>query len=190
MKLTLAYYHIRNVKFDKRTEIKDEVLFINHDELKSLLLNDKNFSNIEIEITHPGEMARIINVLDIVDPRKKVSEDSEVFPGWIGKLGSVGSGRTNVLRNVSVIETGHMDGFFGGIIDMGGVGSQYSPYSKTHNIILVPTPVEGINPIHYAKSLKTASLKTSVYLGKTTLYLHPDEMMTFDFDSSRKKMLD
>jgi len=189
MKLTLAYYHIRNVKFDKRTEIKDEVLFINHDELKLLLLNDKNFSNIEIEITHPGEMARIINVLDIVDPRKKVSEDSEVFPGWIGKLGLVGSGKTNVLRNVSIIETGSMDGFFGGIIDMGGMGSQYFPYSRTHNIILAPTPAKGVHPTHYAKSLKMASLKTSVYLGETTLNLHPDEMMTFDFALGRRKSI-
>ena len=189
MKLTLAHYHIRNVKFDKRTEIKDEVLFINHDELKSLLLNDKNFSNIEIEITHPGEMARIINVLDIVDPRKKVSEDSEVFPGWIGKLGLVGLGKTNVLRNVSIIETGSMDGFFGGIIDMGGMGSQYFPYSRTHNIILAPTSAKGVHPTHYAKSLKKASLKTSVYLGETTLNLHPDEMMTFDFARGRKKSI-
>ena len=181
MKLTLTYCHIRNVKFDKRTEIKDEVLFINHDELKSLLLNDKNFSDIEIEITHPGEMARIINVLDIVDPRKKVSEDSEVFPGWIGKLGLVGSGKTNVLRNVSIIETGSMDGFFGGIIDMGGIGSVYSPYSKTHNVVLVPTSSKGVNSIQYAKSLKMAALKASVYLGKATLNLPPEEVVNIDF---------
>ncbi len=43
MKLTLAYYHIRDIRFDKRTEIKDGVLFINQDELRSLLLNDENY---------------------------------------------------------------------------------------------------------------------------------------------------
>lgn len=187
MKLTLAYYHIRNIRFDKKTEIKDGVLFINQDELRSLLLNDENFSNIEIEIAHPGEMTRIINVLDIVDPRKKVSEDSEVFPGWIGKLGLVGSGKTNVMRNVSIIETGSMDGFFGGIIDMGGMGSQYSPYAKTHNVILTPTPAKGVHPAQYAKSLKTASLKTSVHPGKTTLHLHLNERMAFDFAPDRRK---
>jgi glycine reductase len=187
MNLALAYYHINNVKFDKKTEIKDSVLFINQNELKSYLLIDRNFSNIEIEITHPGEMTRIVNVLDIIDPRKKVGEDNDVFPGWIGKLGSVGSGRTNVLRNVSVIETGHMDGVFGGIIDMGGTGSQYSPYSRTHNIILAPTPAEGVSPVHYSKSLKRASLKTSVYLGRTTLDLHPDEEMVIGLDSGRRK---
>ena len=189
MNLTLAYYHIDNVKFDKKTEIKDGILFVNHNELRSYLLIEKNFSDIEIEIAHPGEMTRIVNVLDIVDPRKKASEDNEVFPGWIGKLGSVGSGRTNVLRDVSVVETGQRDGYFGGIIDMGGMGSQYSPYSMTHNIILAPTPAEGVSHLQYAKSLKMASLKTSVYLGKTTLNSNPIEMITIDFSPRWGKSL-
>jgi len=181
MDLTLAYYHISDIEFDKKTEIEDGVLFINRDELRSYLSIDKNFSDIEIEMTHPDEMTRITNVLDIFDPRKKVNQDREVFPGWIGKFGLVGSGRTNVLRNVSIIETGYMDGFFGGVIDMGGLGSVYSPYSKTHNVVLVPTPSKAVNSIQYAKSLKMAALKTSVYLGKATLNLPPEKMVDIDF---------
>jgi sarcosine reductase len=175
MMLSLSNYNITGVKFAEKTEIRSSVLFVNHNELRSYLLADKNFSDVVIDIAHPGEMTRIINVLDIVDPRKKASEGSEVFPGWIGKLGSAGWGRTKVLRGVSIIETGHMEGFFGGIIDMGGTGSQYSPYSRTHNIILAPMPAEGVDPIHYSKSLKMASLKTSVYLGNTALNLVSDE---------------
>ena len=158
MRLELAHYHIDNLRFGGKTKMEDGLLSINRDKLKSLLSNDKNFSNIEIEITHPGEMTRIINVLDIIDPRKKVGEGSEVFPGWVGGMGLFGIGRTNVMRNVSVVETGHMEGFFGGIIDMGGVGSQYSPYAKTHNVVLVPTDASGISLIHYVKSLKIAVL--------------------------------
>ena len=181
MKLDLAYYHISDVQFGKKTEIRDKVLYIDRNELRSYLLSDKNFSDIKIEIAHPGEMTRIINILDIVDPRKKQSEESEVFPGFIGKLGTVGSGRTNILKNVSIIETGHMKGFFGGILDMGGNGSLYSPYSKNHNIVLIPTASNGVDAITYSKSLKTASLKTSVYLGKASLYLTTDEVRTIDF---------
>lgn len=190
MNLTLAYYDIHNVKFDKKTEIKEGVLFLNYNELRSYLLTDRNFSDIDIELTHPGEMTRIVNVLDIVDPRKKAEGEGEVFPGLIGKLDGVGLGKTNVLRNVSIVETGSMDGLFGGIIDMGGTGAQYSPYSKTHNVVLVPTPANGINPIDYAKSLKIAMLKVSIYFGKTTLNLNPDEVMPVDFEPSLKKKED
>ncbi len=181
MDLMLAYYDVNHVKFDGKTEIKDGVLFINRNELKSYLLIDKTFSDIEIEITHPGEMTRIVNVLDIVDPRKKVNQHHEVFPGWVGKMGLVGGGRTNIVRNISIVETGDMDGFFGGVIDMGGLGSVYSPYSKTHNVVLAPTPSKGVNAIQFAKSLKMAALKASVYLGKATLSLPPEERVNINF---------
>lgn len=181
MELQLFYYHITDIRFGEETKIKDRVLHINKEELKSYLLSDPSFSDIEIEITHPGEMTRIINVLDIVDPRKKVNQDHEVFPGWVGKMGLVGVGRTNIVRNISIVETGYMDGFFGGVIDMGGLGSVYSPYSKTHNVVLVPTPSKEVNSIQYAKSLKMASLKASVCLGKATLNLTPEEMVDVNF---------
>jgi len=183
MELQLSYYHITDIRFGDETIMKDGVLFLNKEELKSYLLGDPSFSDIEIEITHPGEMTRIINVLDIVDPRKKVNGDHEVFPGWMGEFSAVGSGKTNVLTNVSIIETGSMDGLMGGIIDMGGLGRVYSPYSRTHNVVLVPTPSKEVNAIQFAKSLKMAALKASVYLGKTTVNLPPEQMVSIDFTS-------
>jgi sarcosine reductase len=181
MELQLSYYQIVDIRFSKETKIEEGVLYLNKEELKSYLLSDLSFSDIEIEITHPGDMTRIINVLDIVDPRKKVNQDQDVYPGWFNKIGIAGVGRTNIIRNISVVETGYKDGFFGGVIDMGGFGSFYSPYSKTHNVVLVPTPSKEMNSIQYAKSLKMASLKASVYLGKTTLNLPPEETVTINF---------
>ena len=181
MKLELAYYDMYDVRFGNRTEILDGVLIINRDELKSHLLDDKNLDDIDIDIAHPGEMTRIINILDIVDPRKKVSKDQEVFPGFIGKVGAAGTGRVNILKNISIIETGQAKGFFGGILDMGGEANQCSPYAKTHNIVLTATPSNGVNARDYAKSLKMASLKTSTYLGRPTLYADENVVKTIDF---------
>jgi glycine reductase len=84
------------------------------------------------------------------------------------------------LKNVSIIETGSIDGLFGGVIDMGGLGSVYSPYSNTHNVVLVPTPSREVNSIQFSKSLKMAALKASVYLGKATLDLPPEEMVNIN----------
>ena len=191
MDLQLSYYDIADIRFGKKTKLEHGVLYLNKEEFKSYLLSDLSFSDMEIEITHPSEMTRIINVLDIIDPRKKVNQDHEVFPGWVGKVGLGGGGRTNIIKNVSVIETGYMDGFFGGVIDMGGIGSVYSPYSKTHNVVLVPTASKKVNSIQFSKSLKMAALKASVYLGKTTLSLPPEETVNINYTlrSDRDKQL-
>jgi len=181
VELQLSYFYIDNIKFGEKTKIEDGILFLNKMELKSYL-SDFSFSDIEIEITRPGEMTRIINVLDIIDSRKKVNVGHEVFPGWIDKFNTVGSGKTNILSNISIIETGFMEGLFGGIIDMGGMGSVYSPYSRTHNIVLAPTPSKKVSPFQFVKSLKLAALKTSIYLGKTTLSLSPNEIFFVNYN--------
>ena len=187
MKLELASHNVGTVQFGGKTELRDGALFINRDELVSYLLEDRNFAHIDIEISHPGDMTRIINVLDIVDARKKASDEVEVFPGFIGKVGPVGEGRTHIVRGVSIVETGQGEGLFGGIIDMAGEGSRYSPYSKTHNVVLIPTPSEGIRTEDYVYSLKRATLKTSVYLGKASLPAPPDGMESMDFEFGRRK---
>lgn len=179
MKIELGRFDVNRVVFGDRTEMKDGVLRIDRDELKSYLLRDPNFSNMDIELASPGESTRIINVLDVVDARKKVGE-GEVFPGFTGPVNCSGQGRVHVIDNVSIVETGQMEGIFGGIIDMTGPVSTYSPYGKLKNVVLVPAAARGITATDYAYSLKQATLRTSVYLGKTTLPLVPDSVESFD----------
>jgi glycine reductase len=68
----------------------------------------------------------------------------------------------------------------GGIIDMSGPGAKLSIYGKTHNVVLVPWPVNEISLHDYRIALKIAGLKTAVYLAKAGKGLRPDEIEVYD----------
>jgi len=73
---------------------------------------------VDIDLAKPGEEVRIIPVKDVIEPRVKVEGPGGVFPGFISKVTTVGSGRTHVLKNTAVVTTGTIVGFQEGIIDM------------------------------------------------------------------------
>jgi len=122
MKLELGMFHINNVLPGDRTLVKEGKLFVNISELKDMLSGDTRFSKLEIEIANPGESVRVINVLDVVDARVKVSEGT-IFPGWLGNMGVAGMGRTHVVKGVGIIEAGLKENFYGSILYMSGPGS-------------------------------------------------------------------
>jgi len=72
MRLELNVININDVQFGELTEIKESALFINRGELRDLLLEDDRLSKVEIEIAHPGENCRILQVADVVEPRAKI----------------------------------------------------------------------------------------------------------------------
>lgn len=57
----------------------------------------------------------------------------------------VGSGKTNVLKGAAVVTTGKIVGFQEGIIDMTGPGAQYTPFSKTNNVVVKIEAIEGLD---------------------------------------------
>ena len=93
MKLELEIIDIKDVQFANKTRINNRILEINQQELQNLLQQDKRFSRIDIELAHPGESCRILQVSDVIEPRAKVGEDVEDFPGAVGKHGTVGEGK-------------------------------------------------------------------------------------------------
>lgn len=179
MRLELGLFHIKNIVFDDRTLIQGKTLFVNLNELRQIIESDQSFSKIEIEIIHPGESVRVINVLDVIEPRIKV-EGGEAFPGWVGRMGIVGMGKTHVLKGVGIAEVGLMKDYHGAILDMKGPGAELTHYSKLHYIVLITTPSSGINQAEYSHALKMAGLKAAVYLAKASISLQPDEVRVYD----------
>ena len=102
MRLQLDIINIERVQFGERTEIADSVLHINRRELQKLLEEDARFSQVEIELAHPGEKCRIIHVCDVIEPRAKTSGGVD-FPGALGEQGIVGQGNTCVLRGTAIV---------------------------------------------------------------------------------------
>ena len=188
MKLELEIINIKDVQFAEKTVISDKVLYINRQELKELLQQDRRLSRVDIELARPGESCRILQVSDVIEPRTKTGGSGEDFPGVLGKQGTAGEGSTCVLRGVSVVLSNQSDprllpegeDAMGNIIDMSGPGAKFSLFAGTNNVVLLPYPVEGDNHESYRMALKLAGLKTAVYLAQAGKGLEPDEVEVYD----------
>ena len=176
MHLELGINNIRDVQFGEETIIKDSVLYVNKEELISLVMQDDRLSRVDVELARPGEEVRIIPIKDVIEPRVKVNGPGEIFPEVIGKMATVGAGRTNVLRGTAVMTVGQIIGYQEGFVDMSGPGAEYSPFSRTNNIVLILKPVNGIEPHAHEEAVRLAGLKAAVYLGKVCKDMTPDEI--------------
>ncbi len=188
MRLELEILNIKDIQFADKTTISDGVLYIDRRELQELLEEDSRFSKVDIELAHPGEKCRILQVLDVIEPRAKTSEGSEDFPGAVGRQGTAGEGSTCVLRNTAVILSDYRETREvttsrdpnGEIIDMSGPGAEISIYGKTHNVVLLASPKDRISTPDYQAAVKIAGLKTAAYLAKAGTGLKPDETEVYD----------
>jgi glycine reductase len=99
MKLELGLIHIKDVQFGAQTEVKNGTLFVDKDAIIRLAKEDERIKDVTVELARPGEEVRIIPVKDVIEPRVKVSgSNGNVYPGMLGKVETVGEGRTNVLK--------------------------------------------------------------------------------------------
>ena len=130
VKLELCKIVVDKLEWGPRTSVKDKVLTINKDELVAKILEDPGLKGVEVELVHPGESTRILPVKDAVQPRYKLEGPGQVFPGWIGDVETVGSGKTLVLDGACVLTTGRLVAPQEGIVDMSGPGAEYTPFSK------------------------------------------------------------
>ncbi|MFU8794439.1 MAG: glycine/sarcosine/betaine reductase component B subunit [Dethiobacteria bacterium] len=180
MRLELGRINITDIRFGEKTEIQQGVLVINDAELKVLLADDPNLVGVDLDLAKPGEDVRIIPVKDVIEPRCKVEGPGGVFPGFISKVETVGSGRTHVLSGMAVVTTGDIVGFQEGIIDMSGPGADYTPFSKTLNLVVSITPLEGLPQHKHEHAVRMVGLKAAAYLGSAAVDLTPDQVEIFE----------
>ena len=177
MRLELGLIHIKDVRFGPRTAVADQILIIDREELTALLAQEPLFDAIEIQIAHPGELCRIIHVLDVVEPRYRLSGPN--FPGALEPMGLVGDGQTQVLHNVCVVETSP-HGRGRNVLDMSGPATDYSPFGATHNIVLIPRAAKGADRDEFRLAIKKAGLKAAVYLAGAAKKVAADKTKIYD----------
>ena len=180
MRLEVGSVFIKDVQFADKTEVKDGVLFVGKDKLAKAAGADERIKSLEVYLARPGEPARIIPVKDVVEPRVKMDGPGGVFPGFIAGVEQVGSGKTHVLKGAAVVTTGKIVGFQEGIIDMSGLGAEYTPFSKTCNIVLKVEPVDGIKQHEHEVILRLAGLRAADYLGLACKDAQPDEIKAYE----------
>ncbi|OWZ83697.1 glycine/sarcosine/betaine reductase component B subunit [Natranaerobius trueperi] len=166
MKLTLEKVKVDDLVLGGNTMISGTTLTVNRDEIIEKIKEDGRIAKVNIDTAKPGESVRVISVREVIEPRVKVDGTGEMFPGMIGKIGSVGEGVTKVFKGVTVVTTGKIDGVKEGIIDMSGPGAEYTPFSCTNNLVLDCEPISGLDSHQYDEALRLASLKIAQYIGE------------------------
>ena len=182
MKLEIGKIMIHDICFAETSSVRDGVLYVSGKELKDVALSEEHLKEAVFDIAKPGESVRITPVKDVIEPRVKVEGPGGIFPGVISSVETVGSGKTYALKGMALVTAGPIVGFQEGVIDMTGPGAEYTPFSKTLNLVMVCTPQEGIEPHEYEKAVRMAGLKVAAFLGELARDLVPDETAVYEFE--------
>ena len=180
MRLEMGHIYIKDIQFASESKIEDGILYVSEEAAKAVALEDEKIKSVSFDIAKPGESVRITPVKDVIEPRVKVEGRGGIFPGVISKVDTVGEGKTYALKGVAVVTAGRIVGFQEGIIDMTGPGADYTPFSKTLNLVMVCEPVDGIKQHDYEKAVRFAGFRVAAYIGELARDLTPDETKVYE----------
>ncbi len=181
MRLEIGSIFIRDVQFADATAVKDGVLYVDRAALAAAAAGeDERIKSVEVFLARPGESVRILPVKDVVEPRVKVAGPGGIFPGFTSNVEQVGSGRTHVLKGAAVVTTGKIVGFQEGIIDMQGPGAEYTPFSKTYNVVVKVEPIDSLKQHEHEVVVRLAGLRAAKYLGEAGRDVEPDEVRVYE----------
>ena len=181
MKLELHRHKIESIEFGSTTRIENRILYISKAELVSAIQRTSGLRP-DILICRPGDSTRITNVLDIVEPRTKPDGANNIFPGFLKTPVKAGNGITKILEGVAVVEVAALPRVQEGLIDMGGSGAQYSPFSQTHNVALCFATDSEMDITEVDRRTRLAGLSASAYLAQAGLQAAPDVSQTFELN--------
>lgn len=180
MRLEMGHIYIKDIQFASESKIEDGILYVSEEAVKAVALEDEKIKSVSFDIAKPGESVRITPVKDVIEPRVKVEGRGGVFPGVIAKVDTVGEGKTYALKGMAVVTAGKIVGFQEGIIDMTGPGADYTPFSKTLNLVMVCEPVDDIKQHDYEKAVRFAGFRVATYIAELARDLTPDETKVYE----------
>ena len=190
MKLNLANFHVKEIRFGDKTQFAGGVLTVNREEALAVVREDEHITEAELHIVNPGDEVRMVPVKEAVEPRFRVA-GGPVFPGVTGKLLQAGNGTTNCLKDMSVLVVGkHYGGFQDGLIDMSGEGAKYTYYSQLKNLVLVADTDEEFERHEQQKknhALRWAGMRLAEYIGACTKDLTPDDTDVYEMAPVTKR---
>ncbi len=182
MRLELQNVLIEDVVLSDVTKIEGRSVYVNVDEMIDYLKEVPFVSDIKIDLAKPGEKTRIIPVKDCLEPRYRVGRTNK-FPGLTGEIEQLGDGITKVMKNVAVVTVGDIVGFQEGVIDMWGEGAEYTPFSKTLNIVVDISVIDGLKPHEHEETARTVGLKAAEYLGQALENCEYDETEVYELNA-------
>ena len=180
VELELLDYSIDGIDWGDRTQIEGKRFFIRRADIEEEIEDLSYGIQIDFGLGRPGESKRIVHVLDTVGPMVKVNTRASTFPGFDGPAELVGTGQTIRIRNLLVTITGrfpHPESLTPietpreGVLDLAGIGADYSYGSDHFHLILTLTPDPSVSNAAFDQALRAIALRSARFLaraGKST----------------------
>jgi len=195
MRLELGSFPVTDVVFGSSTGWDAGVLRIARQEIEGLVLTDRNISRLDIQIVHPGDSARIINMRDRIEPRVKVKGAGVTYPGVFGRpVTRVGTGVTHRLGGMNIVQCADPSQLSSeeertwpplrpvrSFTDMSGPGA-ITPSSTVVNLCLTMETRRGLPGEDWHAALSSATLRVADRLAETVRHLTPPETEVFESD--------
>jgi glycine reductase complex component B subunit alpha and beta len=196
MILEMSEYPVSRIKFGEQFSYRSGTLEVDRAALVQLILADQRIESADCEIVAPGERVRITGVRDIVEPRVKFGNGSQVFPGTLGPVIAIGAGKTHRLSGIAVVATAAYEGRVragtgvqrSGIIDMWGAGAEASRFSSRINLVLILRLKEGLAELEAHTAILQAELKAAQKLAEVTVGLKPAGLVTYDLGIQNEQL--
>jgi len=175
MELELLDYHIDQIAWSDRACLIGNSLAIHRADLQKQIEDLARGIEIDYEIARPGESKRIVHVLDTLLPMAKFDGAASTFPGFDGPAELAGTGRTTRIDNLLVTVAGrfpHPEALTPiekpreGIVDMTGVGADYSYGSDRFHLVLSLAPEQSVSNAAFDQALRDIGVRCARYLGK------------------------
>jgi len=181
MNLRIESIDIRELEKGAKTSVRDHVLTVNVAELERVLLKDRRLKRVDIDLVYPGDSVRIVNLMDVVQPRCKIDVQDADFPGFIGKIRTAGHGKTRSLKGIAVLVTNPCTKRkYSAFLDMVGKAGELSKYGCMKNVVVAPHMADDVDERDFEDAVKIAGLKTAVYLAQAADGQPADEVEHFN----------
>ena len=141
------------------------------------LLADPALASAEVTLVSPGESARIVKVLDAVEPRCKGTGKGPgggIFSGFLSAATIQGRGDTHVLRGAAVVAAGYLPRAQEALVDMSGPAAELSPLGLTHNIVVTFTPAVGAAWEDVDRAVRRGVLRVAARLAEAARTAEPE----------------
>jgi sarcosine reductase len=168
MTLTRLVHHVVHAGFGDRTSWAGGVLMVARDAARSVVA-DPALADVRLSWASPGDSARIVKVLDAVEPRSKGPGGGGIFPGFVGPARPQGHGETHVLRGAAVVTAGFLPRAQEALVDLSGPAAALSPLGATHNLVVEFTPAADAGWDAIDQALRRGALRLAAWLAEAAL---------------------
>ncbi|MDR0840870.1 MAG: glycine/sarcosine/betaine reductase component B subunit [Christensenellaceae bacterium] len=196
MRLTRRYYPVTELKEGAACAYEAGVLTVNYDELKEVAKPyGKNIEKLWFEVCRPNENARIIHVLDTIQPMYKAEAPQDwggkEYPGILNHPHTAGNGVTNLLEGFAVMECAALpwdesnasSGLLyprEAIIQTKGFYKHYTPFADTINLICNFEVMADKSSEEYDNDIRKSAMAIAQHLAKLTAEQEPAREEVFD----------